>query len=79
MFGKKQKHRRKARKKYARINELERKTKKCDSLIEAVKKYNYSVFLRYCEIYFSTMTGVEIKKNDIKGGDYGLLHPIFKL
>lgn len=38
MFGKKQKHKRKARRKYARISELEGKTKKCDSLIEAVEK-----------------------------------------
>jgi hypothetical protein len=38
MFGKRQRHRRKARRKYARINELEGKMKKCDSLIEAVKK-----------------------------------------
>lgn len=38
MFGKKQRHRRKARRKYARISEIERKTNKCDSLIEAAEK-----------------------------------------
>jgi hypothetical protein len=38
MFGKKQRSRRKAKRRYARISELERNTRNCDSLIEAVEK-----------------------------------------